>query len=342
MLTSPPDAQWVADVNDEVREVLALHGSEAGHYSILSPDPWRVIWNRDRSGFVGFLEARGVILTWRSPVASRDEQPELLEALWQYAQATHRHLFGVPANETMAQAARDMGMSVIWMGTECFVDLPTWSTAGGRRQKVRWALNHARNLGFTWREAYPVRDERDFLGLALVEEAWKAERRERRTDSFLRTSFLELADLRRYFVCEGPDGVVASVTCTPINARGWYLQDPVRDPHAPRGALEGAMALALDTFRDEGFETASNGPLPFWHPADHSTDNRPLGPVANRVLHYFDQRYHFQQINQFRSKITPDRVEATYLVRSHRYITPTVATSLIKLLTRPAQPTISR
>ncbi len=335
--TRPPRAGVVAvaDVESEVRSVLSGHGAEAGHYSVLGPDPWRAIWNRDRSGFVAFLEGRRCVLAWRSPVADPSDQPGLLEDLLDYARQTRRQLLCVPVNEVTARAGAALGMVSTWVGTECFLDLPTWSIEGGRRQKVRWARSHAAKIGYHWREAHPLSVEEDFQGMFRVEELWKEERRERRTDSFLRTSFIELAHLRRYFVCEGPEGIVASATCSPINAKGWYLQDPVRAPRAPRGALEGAMALALDTLRDEGYAVASNGPLPFWHPEEGATDSKPLGPLANRILGYFDQRYRFQHINQFRAKFQPDATMPVYVLRSHRVVTPGVARSMTTLLTRP-------
>ncbi len=332
------EVELAIDVTVELRNALAKHGSEAGHYNVLGPDPWRVIWNHDRSGFISFLEARHCVLTWRSPVASRSDYEHLLASLLNHARATRRQLFCVPVNEDVTAVARDLGMSATWMGTECFVDLASWNLEGGRREKLRLAQNHGRRLGLTWREARPLESEIDFTGLARVEEAWKQERRERRTDSFLRTSFTELAHLRRFFVCEESGEVVASTTCTPINSRGWYLQDLVRTPHAPRGALEGTLILALDTLRDEGYTTASNGPLAFWHPSEGQTDNHPLGPVANRVIAYFDRRYRFQNINQFRSKVAADSLRATYLLRSDRMVTPRVVRSLVQLLTRATTP----
>ena len=326
------------DAVDEIRVALAAHGAEAGHYNVLGPDPWFVIWNRDRSAFIAFLQARRCVLTWRSPVAPPEEQGPLLGALLDYARATHRQLVCVPVSEIVAATGRELGMSVTWMGTECFVDLPSWSLEGGRREKLRLALNHGRRIGLSWREAHPLESEHDFSELARVEEVWKQQRRERRTDSFLRTSFTELAHLRRYFVCEDAFGVVAATTCTPLNAKGWYLQDLVRTPGSPRGALEGTLVMALDTLRDEGYETASNGPLAFWHPSQGHTDSKPLGPLANRVITYFDHRYRFQNINQFRSKIVPDAMRATYLLRSDRIVSPGMIRSLVQLLTRATTP----
>ncbi len=326
--------EWAAVVGTELARVLGVCGAEAGHYSVLGPDPWKVIWNHDRTGFAALLEARACVLSWRSPVAAPDDQPALLAQLLNYARAAGKQLIAVPVSESLAQAGVALGMRSTWIGTECFIDLRAWSLEGGRRQKVRWARSHAMKLGLTWREAFPLRCADDFDGLQRIEERWKQQRRERRTDSFLRNEFTELAHLRRYFVCEGPAGIVASITCTPINANSWYLQDPVRDPDAPRGALEGAMAFALDVLRDDGYAWASNGPLPFWRPGGEPEHPHPLGPLGDRVLAYFDRRYHFARINRFRSKFVPDVTRPVYVLRSHRFVTPAAAASLVGLLTR--------
>ena len=329
-----PSLTFAAQVGDELTRVLAKYGAEAGHFTVLGPDPWQVLWNEERTGFVAFLEARHCLVSWRSPVAEPSQQAQLVARLLGHARALHKQLFAMPVNQTTADAAVALGMHATWIGTECLIDLHQWSLEGGRRQKVRWARSHAKKLGYSWREAWPLTSRADFDGLQRIEERWKQERRERRTDSFLRNEFTELAHLRRYFVCEGPTGLVASITCTPVNDVTWYLQDPVRDPTAPRGALEGAMALALDVLRDEGYSWASNGPLPFWRPDGVADRPHALGPLGDRVLTYFDHRYRFARINQFRSKFLPDETWPVFVVRSNRFVTPRAIGSLVRILTR--------
>jgi hypothetical protein len=187
-------------------------------------------------------------------------------------------------------------------------------------------------LGVTWREAFPLTSIRDEHGLAHLEDVWKAERKDRATNSFLRNDFRELMPDRRYFVAELNGTIISSMTCAPLNATSWYLQDPVRTPDAPRGALEGAMAFALDTLRDEGYLTASNGVLPFW-PSGGGTATTHMGRVIRYAVSFFDRLYRFGRINQFRSKFTPDRVGDVYVVRSHRVVTPWALRGLIRLLT---------
>lgn len=330
----PETTQFASSALDDLAAALAIYGQEAGQYNVLGPDPWQVIWNDDRSGFINFLESRRCLLTWRSPVASVEEQPGLLARLADYSERVHKPLFCVEVSELTKNASVALGMTAMWVGTESFIDLSTWSVSGGKRKKVRWARSHATSLGLWWREASPWREASDEASIRDVEAAWKHERPERRTDSFLRTDFAELSDVRRYFICDGPNGVVAFVTCTPVSDEGWYLQDIVRRPNAPRGALEGAMAFALDTLRDDGFAFATNGPLPFWIPYEGWSDPDQLGALGQRVFNFFDRRYRFLGINTFRPKFTPDRALPLYLLRSRRLVSPIVARSLTHVLNR--------
>jgi phosphatidylglycerol lysyltransferase len=319
-------------VADELALVLEQCGSEAGQYNVLGPDPWQVLWNDDRSGFIGFLEGRKCLLVWRSPVAHPDEQGQLLVRLLVYGLKVNKAVFALVVNDATRAVGEDYGMVSIWMGTESYLDLATWSLEGTRRHKVRWAMNQGTRNGLTWREAFPFVDGFDREGIARVEVRWKAERTERRTDSFLRTSFEELGEYRRYFVCERFGEIIAFVACTPVSKKGWYLQDVVRLANAPRGALEGAMAHALAAFQKDGYDFASNGALPFWEPGESWSDPHQFGFIGNMVVRFFNHQYRFRAINQFRSKFAPDRIERQFVLRSQLYISPGVARSLIKLL----------
>ncbi|MEY2627775.1 MAG: hypothetical protein RJB08_1534 [Actinomycetota bacterium] len=331
-------AEVVSDCISEVMDCLSIHGHQAGGYHVLSPDPWRLIWNNERDGFVAFLEARHAILAWRSPVARHRDRTELLVRLLEHAKRSKKPLFAVLVDDETHKAGIAHGLLPTWVGIESIVDLTQWSLAGGRRQKVRWARNHAAGLGYQWREVFPLESPADRDALHDVERAWKAERKARGTDSFQRTSFLELAEIRRYFACVLNTDVVAFCACTPMNSTSWYLQDVVRRPDAPRGALEGAMALALDVLRDEGYLMASNGPIPFWQPNDLGPDDHSLGPIGHRIVRFFDQQYRFDGISQFRNKFAADQLEPLYVLRSHRVIGPLAAASLTRLMTRRLAP----
>ena len=320
-------------VRRDVTAILAEHAHQAGQFSVLGPDPWHVIMNAKRSGFIAFLEARRAIVSWRSPVAPDAEtRAALLRDLHEHAERSNKALYVLEVDQAMADAGVDDGMIALQIGFEAYLDLASWSLRGKRREKVRLAMNFAARHGVSWREAHPQITDTDAAGLEAVEQLWKAERKERKVDSFLRTSWSELMTSRRYFVAEHDGRIVASIACSPVSSSGWYLQDPVREPSALRGALEGAMALSLDTLRDEGYHMASNGPLPFWSPTGETKQEYQLGFLGNRLVSVFDHRYRFAGINQFRSKFEPDWIEPAVVLRSRRALSPGKIASLIKLV----------
>jgi lysylphosphatidylglycerol synthetase-like protein (DUF2156 family) len=319
-------------VRSEVAAILAEHAHQAGQFSVLGPDPWRVIVNVKRDGFIAFLEARRAIVSWRSPVGPDTEtRARLLGALNDHAERVKKALYVLEVDQATADAGVNDGMIALQIGFEAYLDL-SWSLRGKRREKVRLAMNFAARHGVSWREAHPQTVTADAAGLEVLEQRWKAERKERRVDSFLRTSWSELMASRRYFVAEHNGRLVASIACSPVSSSGWYLQDPVREPSALRGALEGAMALSLDTLRDEGYRMASNGPLPFWSPTGETKQEYQLGFLGNRLVSVFDHRYRFAGNNQFRSKFEPDWIEPAVVLRSRRALSPGKIASLIKLV----------
>ncbi len=325
-------APLARDHERDIRDGLATHGRLAGHYTVLGPDPWRVMFSADRQGFCFFLDAAACVMVWRSPVGPRSARRDALAAVLAYAARRRRGVFVIQCDDETRDDAVHLGMSTLWIGSETFVDLPQWSLEGGRRQKIRWATSHARKAGVTFQEIHPLVDLDGRRDLVELEEAWKDERHERRTDSFLRNDALDLVGERRYFVARHDGRTVASVTCTPLNDHGWYLQDIVRRPDAERGALEGAMAHALSTLRDDGFTIASNGPLPLWSPDSKGDPLAALGPLGRRIFPIFDKSFRFSGINQFRSKIEPDTHVGLHVAYTKAALAPWSIWSLTRLL----------
>lgn len=319
--------------SEELARLLDASAHQAGQFSVLGPDPWQILWGARNDAGVAFLEATYALVSWRSPIGPTEQaRAAVLEALIELASTKGKALFVLGTDRASSHAGQDRGLRSFPIGYETFLDLSDWSLKGRRREKIRLAMNSAHGKGISWREAHPASSVTDAHGLEAVEMAWKRERRERAVDSILRTSFRELIGWRRYFVAECDSVVVASITCAPVSRRGWYLQDPVRLPTAPRGALEGAMALALDTFHEEGCAFASNGILPFWNPSGATQASDELGLLGRQLVRLFDRRYRFAGINQFRSKFEPDWTEPVSVLWSPGALRPHRIWSLTKIL----------
>jgi lysylphosphatidylglycerol synthetase-like protein (DUF2156 family) len=324
----------VDGIREELAAILDERATESGQRTVLGPYPWKVLFNDDRSAFANLMEGTHAIVSWRSPTGLPADQALLTERLYTYARQQKKTLFAIGYNDVCRQASEAFGLISLRVGVESSFNLAEWSTAGKKRQNIRLNINHATTGGMTWREAFPRTSEEDRLGISGVEEAWEKERPQRKIDTFLRTAYTDLIDIRRYFVAEQEGRMQAVTTCTPISKTAWYLQDLTRLADSARGSLEGAMVLALNTFKEEGIAVGTNGLLPddgdLMREAGRPQD---LGVMGNRVIRFFDKRYQFGGISKFRIKFSPDGLEPSYLLRPPRAIRPGAIRSLIKLLT---------
>ena len=297
---------------ERVAELLHAYADLGGQLHVLSPDRWRILFTPTRDAFIPFQERSFALVGWRDPVAvdaaARDQALDLFRA---YASVLGKHAIVVAASERLR--ARSPAFGAIWVGGEQRFDLASFATRGKKGEKLRLAMNHARRCGAAAREVEPRRDDAARHRILETCEAWLAERPSRRTSSFLRTAPMQNAEYRRYFIAETPTGVQAFLVCSPVSRRGFYLQDLVRRPDAPRGVAELVTVRALETFRRDGLAFATSGVVPFYDPEERRVTG-PLGGAAEWCIAHFDGLYRFSGLRQFRAKFGPARVEPVYVL----------------------------
>lgn len=328
----------VADAQDpacraRLLQVLAEHSHLAGQFHVLSRDGWRVLWTPDRTAFIPFHDRAFTLVAWRDPVGTEAGRREAMHLFRAYASTVGKHAIVLAASSAMRTSSPLF--AAVWIGAEQRLDLATFNTLGRTGEKLRLALNHARRLGLSARELNPRRDVADRRALRFVEDAWKAARPSRRLASFLRTEPLENAEHRRYFGVETSASkrttLQSFLVCSPVSRRGFYLQDLVRDPGAPRGAAELATVFALDTFRREGLEFATLGITPFF-PAGSAPRVGVLPRGADWCIRHFDCLFHFAGLRQFRAKFATAHVDPLYVLHWPRTLTPLAIWDIAALL----------
>lgn len=310
----------------------------AGQAQVQSPDPWRFLWTPNRRAYVPFHVGRFSLIAWRDPVGPPEERAAAIRLFRAYAARTGRHALVLAASAPLAEAASRVGFQSLWVGSEQRFDLERFTMRGRAAEKLRLAINHARRTGARAREAFPCTSVHDRAAIHRVEEAWKAERAARRTDSFLRTAPMENAVRRRYFVVEsathGDDhgsAVQSLAVCSQVSARGWYLQDLVRHPTAPRGACELVAIEAIEAFRRERFDFATMGIVPFFDPRGDA-EKIVLPRAAAWCIRHFDRAFRFSGLQQFRAKFHATHVESAHALYWPRVLTPLVAWDVARLL----------
>jgi phosphatidylglycerol lysyltransferase len=306
--------------------LLHEHSELAGQVHMLSRDAWRVFWGPGRRAFLPFHEGSFSLITWRDPVGEQEARAEVVGLFRDYAARLGKHALMLGLSEQATASARAEGYRSFWLGAEQIFDFPTFTTKGKKGEKIRLATNHARRVGLRSREIFPQRDSKDRDLMLATDWAWKVDRPKRDVRSFLRTDPMENASMRRYFAVEHSDRPRAAesfVVCSPVSWRGWYLQDLVRHPDAPRGATELATLTAIEQLRESGAEFVTAGIVPMLKP-DRVAQMGPPSALASWVVRHFDRLFRFSGLKQFRSKFPATRAEPIYIAYWPEVLTPMV------------------
>jgi lysylphosphatidylglycerol synthetase-like protein (DUF2156 family) len=316
-------------------DLLARHSDQAGQTHALSRDRWRVSWSPGGRAFVPFHERKFALVAWRDPVGPVEARAEALRAFRDLASARGKHAIVLAAGEEMRRTAEREGFGTTWVGSEQYFDLSRFHTRGKPGEKLRLAMNHARREGAVAREIDPLHVEQHRHAIDAAEAAWKRARPQRDTRSFLRTEPMENATLRRYFAVERVEGgqprFESFVVCAPVSDRGWYLQDLVRRPDAPRGTAELVSVCALETLRDDGFDFATMGIVPFFDPKGARGAAPSSDGVVKWCIRHFDQHYGFAGLQQFRAKFPADETHPRFALYWPKVLTPWAVWDLVSV-----------
>src|SRR6266508_3423623 len=151
-------------------------------------------------------------------------------------------------------------------------------------------------------------------------------------DPFLR------ADRKKLFTARDANGrLVGLLAASPIPARdGWYLEDVLRAPDAPRGTADLLVFETLQRLKAEGATMATLGTAPLAREGeddisthDHPTIERALGLASKRLSAF----YNFEGLRRFKSKFVASRWESEYALVQHGVLVPSrVAHALLRAI----------
>ncbi len=315
-----------------VVSLLYEHGALGGQFHVLSRDPWRFVASADGRALMPYQERAFALVGWRDPIGPENARGGALGGFRRRAERLGKHAGILGASDALTDHAKANGYGATWIGAEPFYDLASWNLRGKRGEKLRLAINHAKRVGAVARELFPLEVARDRAEIARVERAWKAARPARENPSFLRTEPLENAEHRRFFGVEsrgaGEARLESFLVCSPLDRRGFYLQDLVRHPSAPRGATELVTVHAMDRLREDGAEQVSMGVVALFDPRGSNT----ASPAARWTLSHFDRLYRFSGLKQFRAKFVPTRSEGVHVLSWPRLLTPLAIWNIASVL----------
>ncbi|HYM14926.1 MAG TPA: DUF2156 domain-containing protein [Dehalococcoidia bacterium] len=291
-------------------------------------DGWRYFEPAELDGFVAFELHRGTAVACGDPVCAEADVPVLLSLFAAYCTGRDWRFSFVGASARVGKIAAALGMTVVKVGEEPFLDLSHSGLTGNAAKKARSAINLARRTGVTveeYRDPSPAVDSE----ITAIARDWLATRNSPPMGFLLRSRPLALREKKRIFIASHDDRIVAVLTCSLAPARGLlYIEEQLRRPDAPYGTSELLIDHARRAARDSGLALLSLGTAPL-----HNAVQQPYGTFRVLTLLFRALRaranpvYNFASLAHFKKKFAPAFWEDTFLVCQGA--SPRVALSVI-------------
>ena len=301
------------DPTAELLRLQSMYGYNA--HSLVSIAPGAMTWTMPGiDGCIIYGEFGRVWLAAGDPLAKPEEIRALVKSFMTAANKAKRIAALVPVTERFAREGIQLGLSAIKIGAAPYFDLRVWQPRGNAAKKMRAGVNQASRAGVRIESVVSFSKElrKETAELCLQ---WFKTRRAATTfgwllalDPFLR------ADRKKLFTARDANGrLVGLLAASPIPARdGWYLEDVLRAPDAPRGTADLLVFETLQRLKAEGATMTTLGTAPLAREGeddisthDHPTIERALGLASKRLSAF----YNFEGLRRFKSKFVASRWE---------------------------------
>ncbi|MBZ4418084.1 DUF2156 domain-containing protein [Myxococcus sp. RHSTA-1-4] len=287
-----------ADERARVLGLLRRYGWNATSFQVLHPG-FHYWFDPAGDACMAYVDTGGAWVTAGSPISAPERLAEVVTRFREAARAAGRRVCFFATESRFTQLAP---MEALPIGEQPVWDPAHWEDVVRGSRSLREQLRRARKHGVSVRElpapvledpAHPTRQ-----AVERLKERWLASRRMAPMGFLVQLGPYAFARERRAFVAEVDGKVVGFLAVSPVYAReGWFLQDLLRDSHAPNGTAETLVDAAMRAAAAEGRRYVTLGLAPLAGPV------RPwlrLARACGRPL--FD----FEGLRAFKAKFRPD------------------------------------
>lgn len=251
-------------------------------------------------GCVAYVDTGAAWVVAGAPIAAAGEIREVLLAFLAAAGASRRRACLFATEQRLLGLAGEALVS-LRIGEQPVWDPSRWPEVLQRRRSLREQLRRARAKGVQVRAVSPAELSGGVTraGIERVAERWLKARGMAPLDFLVRLELFSFPEERRCFVAEQDGHVVGVAGVVPVPAReGWFVEDLLRDPHAPNGTSELLIDAVMRWASDAGSRWLTLGLAPL------AGDVSPLLRAARRGG---GALYDFTGLRSYKAKLEPQQ-----------------------------------
>jgi lysyl-tRNA synthetase class 2 len=329
------------DVRAAASALVREHGSDTLAYFKLRRDK-HYFFSDDRTAFLGYRIASGVLLVSGEPVGPPAAIPQLLSQLGSFAERRGLRLAALGVSERSRPAFEQLGLRALYMGDEAVIETSRFTLQGRPIRKVRQSVSRLDKGGYS-AELRPVYDLDDPTAAALeaVSQAWRGKQPERGFSMALDAIRREDQHDTVLLLARDNTGRIRGFLhfVPAYGRRAMSLSFMRRDPQTPNGLTEFMVVKAVELLRARGVEELSLNFAAFARLL-HSPSGR-LQRLLGKTLTSADALFQIERLYRFNAKFFP-RWEPRYLMYEGTLNLPRTALAAMRIEGQLPQPHLSR
>jgi lysyl-tRNA synthetase, class II len=326
----PPRELPCSEERQAATDLVRSHGHDTLAFFKLRQDA-HYCFTGDRSAFLGYRVANGVLLIAGDPVGARSSFPGLVRDVCTFADARGLQVSAIGASRRLLPVYRRAGLSALYLGDEAIVATGSFSLDGRRIRKVRQSVGRAEAAGYTAELLdYGELDQGTLDELEELSNRWRGGAKER--------GFSMAMDSLRgahqtgsvVVAARDPDSRIrAFIHLVPsYGRRAMSLSFMRRDRDTPNGLMEFLVVRTIELLRERGVEEVSLNFAAFarWISRPGGRVERALG----RFLSLANPFFQIESLHRFNAKFGP-RWEPRYLVLERVRSLPRVGLAALRI-----------
>lgn len=289
--------------NSKITDWLRKYGRTSSSYLTLNKDI-KYFTTNSLDGYIGYVEHVGVAVAFE-PVCSSAHTPDLILEFKSFCIKNKLKICFFGSTEEGCKIFEECGFKTLYIGSEPFVALDKFTTAGNKMGSIRRGINHAKRVGIHVEECFPADDDKVKEELHAVTKDWLLTKRMPELAFMVGGISFGMRD-RRYFVAGRANELVAFAVYNPIyTEKSYYLDLNRRMRNAPNGAMELLFVESFEKLKQEGIGRIYLGLSPFSNPKARGKENRLLSPKLMGFLYeHFDFFYSTKSEYFFKQKFS--------------------------------------